>query len=182
MATTEVTIARYRHFKPDVKATGADDEAMTEVSWHDAEAFCKWLFAKEGKSYWLPTGALLFCSFTDQQSQWKQRMGMAFKTHSTGSGQAVERTEFTGYGLFAAVSFDEGKTWPVRRLISSGGPERTVSGVDHHEFTLSETMAELSGYLADCQTRDGMVQLISSKNHYVFNLAWLKALPPPPAK
>ena len=41
-------------------------------------------------------------------------------------------------------------------------------------------MAESGGYLAACQTRDGNIQLISSKNHYVFNLAWLKALPPAP--
>jgi hypothetical protein len=28
--------------------------------------------------------------------------------------------------------------------------------------------------------RDGLIQLISSKNHYVFNLAWLRELPPKP--
>lgn len=43
-------------------------------------------------------------------------------------------------------------------------------------------MSEPSGYLAACQTRDGMIQLISSKNHYVFNLGWVKELPPAPAK
>src|SRR5438128_809467 len=32
MAATEVTVAQYRQFKPDMKATGADDEAVTEVS------------------------------------------------------------------------------------------------------------------------------------------------------
>jgi hypothetical protein len=56
-----------------------------------------------------------------------------------------------------------------------------VSGVDKNEFTLSDTMAEPSGYLAACQTRDGLIQLISSKNHYVFNLQWLKELPKKPA-
>ena len=43
-------------------------------------------------------------------------------------------------------------------------------------------MAESGGYLAAIQTRDGNVQLISSKNHYVFNLAWLKTLPAAPRK
>ena len=33
------------------------------------------------------------------------------------------------------------------------------------------------GTLAACQTRDGMVQLISSRNHYAFNLAWAKQPP-----
>ncbi|MCX6897660.1 MAG: SUMF1/EgtB/PvdO family nonheme iron enzyme [Verrucomicrobia bacterium] len=117
----------------------------------------------------LREGPLLFCSFTDEQRYWSRRKGMSFKT--------ADGTEFTGYGLFAAVSFDEGKTWPLRRLVTPGGPERTVAGVDKRVFTLSDTMAEPSGYLAACQTRDGMIQLISSKNHYVFNLAWLKTRP-----
>jgi len=84
------------------------------------------------------------------------------------------KSEFTGYGLFAAVSFDEGKTWPLRKLITPGGPARTEAGIDRVQFTLSADMAEPCGYLAVCQTRDGRVQIITSKNHYVFNLAWLK--------
>jgi len=122
----------------------------------------------------LHEGPLLFCSFTDEQRYWSKRKGLPFK--------AADGTEFTGFGLFAAVSFDEGKTWPVQRLITPGGPGRTVSGVDKSEFTLSDTMAEPSGYLSVCQTRDDLIQLISSKNHYVFNLAWLKELPPAPKK
>ncbi len=118
----------------------------------------------------LREGPLLFCSFTDQSRDWKQRKGLPFK--------AADGTEFTGYGLFAAVSFDEGKTWPVRRLITPGGKDHTVNGIDRGQFTLSDTMAEPQGYLAATQTRDGHVQLITSKNHYVFNLAWLKQLPP----
>ena len=40
--------------------------------------------------------------------------------------------------------------------------------------------AEPQGYLAAVQGRDGNIQLITSKNHYVFNLAWLKQFPPAP--
>ncbi|MBI5686823.1 MAG: SUMF1/EgtB/PvdO family nonheme iron enzyme [Verrucomicrobia bacterium] len=120
----------------------------------------------------LREGPLLFCSFTDQWRDWKKRKGMSFK--DAGGGQ------FTGYGLLAALSYDDGKTWPVQRLLTPGGTARTVNGIDRVEFTLSDTMAEPCGYLAACQTRDGSIQLITSKNHYVFNLAWLKALPPPP--
>ena len=86
-------------------------------------------------------------------------------------------TSFTGYGLFAALSFDDGKTWPARRLLTPGGPERKVNGIDRLEFTLNDTSAEPSGYLAICQTRDGRVQLVTSRNHYVFNLTWLKTQP-----
>jgi len=116
----------------------------------------------------LKEGGILLCSFTDQWRDWKNRKGMSFKSKSG---------EFTGYGMFAAVSFDEGKTWPVRRLITPGGEEQSVNGIDRVMFALSDTMAEPCGYLSAAQTRDGNIQLITSKNHYAFNLAWLKALP-----
>ncbi len=122
----------------------------------------------------LREGPLLFCSFTDQWRDWKNRKGMPFRDSANG--------EFTGFGLFAALSDDDGKTWPVRKLLTPGGPERTVNGIDRVEFTMGDTMAEPCGYLAACQTRDGMIQLISSRNHYVFNLPWLKTPPPAPRK
>ena len=49
-------------------------------------------------------------------------------------------------------------------------------------FTLSASSAEPWGYFSITQARNGIVHLISSKNHYVFNLAWLKELPPEPKK
>lgn len=90
-------------------------------------------------------------------------------------------TERAYSGLFAALSEDEGKTWSVRRLISDDGPPRQVDGGGNTgKFILSAMTAEPRGYLAVCQTRDGLIQLISSKQHYSFNLAWLKASPPVP--
>jgi hypothetical protein len=41
-------------------------------------------------------------------------------------------------------------------------------------FTMSASSAETFGYLSICQTADQLIHLISSKNHYVFNLAWLE--------
>ena len=38
--------------------------------------------------------------------------------------------------------------------------------------------AKPGGYLTACQSDDGLVHLISSQQHYAFNLAWLKTLPP----
>ncbi len=122
-----------------------------------------------GPALSLSNGPLLLCSFTDQGRDWKQRKGLTFR--------AADGSEFTGYGLFAALSFDEGKTWPVRRLLTPGGPARPYPTIDRGIGELSDTLAEHVGYLAATQTRDGNIQLISSKNHYVFNLAWLKALP-----
>jgi sulfatase modifying factor 1 len=119
----------------------------------------------------LREGALLFCSFTDLSANARNPTGMSFP----GKGG-----DFTGAGLFAALSFDEGKTWPHRRLVTPGGEERSVNGIDRGQFPLSDTRAEPNGYLAAIQTRDGRIQLISSRNQYVFNLAWLQALPDRP--
>jgi hypothetical protein len=123
----------------------------------------------------LREGPILLCSFTDQWSEFYKgnRQGMTFKSKDG---------EFTGYGLFAAVSYDEGKTWPDRRLITPGGPAREVNTINRAVFTMSDTMAEPQGYLAVTQSRDGRIQLITSKNHYAFNLAWVKQLPPAPKK
>lgn len=120
----------------------------------------------------LREGPILLCSFTDQGLLWKQRKGLTFK--------AADGSTFHGYGLFAALSFDEGQTWPVRRLVTPGGPAHEIPTIDRGMFTVSDTMAEIGGYLTATQTRDGNIQLLSSRNHYTFNLAWLKALPPKP--
>ncbi len=79
------------------------------------------------------------------------------------------------YGMFAALSFDEGKTWPIKRLITAGGPAREIDGGGNTgKFIMDDNHAEPRGYLAATQTPNGLIQLISSKQHYVFNLAWLK--------
>ena len=119
----------------------------------------------------LQEGALLFCSFTDLSANARSPKGMTFQS---------QKGDFNGAGLFAAISFDDGKTWPHKRLVTPGGKERIVNGIDRNLFPLSDTRAEHNGYLAAIQTRDGRIQLISSRNHYVFDLAWLKALPTGP--
>jgi hypothetical protein len=79
-------------------------------------------------------------------------------------------------GLFGALSYDNGRTWPIRKLITPGGPAREVDGGGNtHEFTLSATTAEPRGYMAGVQTPDGIIHLISSKQYYAFNLKWLKS-------
>ena len=84
-------------------------------------------------------------------------------------------------GLFGALSFDEGRTWPVKRLITDDKPARRMDGGGNtHRFTMSETEAEPRGYMSVCQAPNGLIHLLSSKLHYAFNLAWLKT-PMPPA-
>lgn len=114
-------------------------------------------------------GPIVVFSFTDQWRDWKKRKGVTFK--------AAGGRDFTGYGLFAAVSYDEGKTWPVRRLVTPGGAEQQVNTIDRVEIPISDTLAEGCGYLAAMQARDANIHLITSRTHYVLNHAWLKQLP-----
>ncbi len=84
--------------------------------------------------------------------------------------------ERTVSGLFGALSFDEGETWPVRRLVTDDGPPREIDGGGNTgRFILSRDSAEPRGYLSVCQAADGVIHLIGSKQHYAFDLAWLKA-------
>jgi hypothetical protein len=109
----------------------------------------------------LQEGPILFVSFTDR------RRGMMIPD--------AAGTERKVFGMFAALSFDEGKSWPVKRLITDGGPARKLDGGGNTgKFVMDRTHAEPRGYLAATQTSDGLIHLISSKQYYVFNLAWLK--------
>ncbi len=81
--------------------------------------------------------------------------------------------EFEGYGMYAALSYDEGETWPVKKLITPG--EGEYDGGGHtHDFTATPTIAEHAGYLSVTQTPDNVIHLISSRLHYQFNLAWVE--------
>jgi formylglycine-generating enzyme len=64
MAATDVTNRQYEQFDPDHRQwrgtdgiSTRDDEAVVFVSHDDAERFCQWLSAREGKPYRLPTEA-----------------------------------------------------------------------------------------------------------------------------
>ncbi len=79
-------------------------------------------------------------------------------------------------GLFAALSYDEGETWPVRRLITDDGPGRwLVGGAWTGRFRMSRDTAEPQGYLSVTQTPDGVIHLIASALHYELNRAWVEA-------
>ena len=81
--------------------------------------------------------------------------------------------DFEGHGLFAALSFDGGKTWPRMKLLVDGR-HRTLDGRGStHEFTMDATHGEPKGYLTAVQTPDAIIHLISSGIYYHFNLAWL---------
>jgi formylglycine-generating enzyme required for sulfatase activity len=113
----------------------------------------------------LKEGPLFLASFTDEMEI----------TDSARHKHAVS-------GLFGALSFDDGDSWPVRRLITDDGPPRKLDGgAWTGEFIMDQTHAEPKGYMSVCQGPDGLINLISSALHYQFNIAWLKA-PMPPLK
>ena len=118
----------------------------------------------------LREGPILLVSFTDFRPaalKSKEPTGLLIED-SSGKQRRV-------FGMYAALSFDEGRTWPVRKLVTAGGAPRELDGGAHTDlFTMDDTHAEPAGYLAATQTPDGVVHLISSALHYRFNLAWLR--------
>lgn len=85
-------------------------------------------------------------------------------------------------GLFSALSYDDGETWQNIRLISDDGPDREIETMDGRPFIMGLNSAEPGGYLAVMQGKNGIIHLISSKQHYRFNYAWLKEPPPSEAR
>ncbi|WP_020617357.1 SUMF1/EgtB/PvdO family nonheme iron enzyme [Paenibacillus daejeonensis] len=82
-------------------------------------------------------------------------------------------------GLFAAVSLDDGETWPYKRLVTTdedGG--KWDGGAWTGEFRMDRSHAEPKGYLAMVQAKNGLIHLLSSRIHYCFNLDWVMALSP----
>lgn len=112
----------------------------------------------------LKEGPILLVSFTHHPQV--EYGGMMFKNK--------EDTEFKGKGLYAALSYDEGKTWPVKKLITPGAGTFNGGGWTG-DFTATLQQAEPRGYLSATQTPDNIIHLISSRLHYRFNLKWLES-------
>jgi sulfatase modifying factor 1 len=125
----------------------------------------------------LREGPLLVCSFTDRLArQNPQGATIGSRSLADRDGMMVQDGkggQYKGYGLFAALSWDDGKTWPIRRLILPGILPVHCQATDGRPITLTNREAEPAGYLGTTQDHQGRIHLISSRNHYVFNLAWL---------
>lgn len=127
----------------------------------------------------LREGPLLFISFGGEKIWDSPRK----TTITRPGGKDMTITDASGTqravsGMYAALSFDEGETWPMRRLISDDGPDREVESTMRRTFIMGKSSAENFGYLSACQGKNGLIHLISDKNHYSFNLAWLKTPSP----
>jgi len=114
----------------------------------------------------LAEGPLLLVSFTCHPTRTPSgERGMTFEENGR---------EYKGYGMFAALSYDEGKTWPVRKLLADGKERILNGGAWTQFFRMDSTHAEPRGYLAAVQAPNGTIHLLSSRIHYAFNLKWLE--------
>lgn len=119
----------------------------------------------------LNEGPLLLVSFTNHPYAVNEEIdkGMMF-TDTSGKS-------YKGYGLYAALSFDDGQTWPVKKLLTDGKSRFLDGGAWTGFFEMDATHAEPRGYLAATQTPDNVIHLISSHQHYRFTLPWLQKKP-----
>ncbi len=115
----------------------------------------------------LREGPLMLVSFTGGRDDEKY---MKIKDASGGFREVT--------GLFAALSHDDGKTWPHIRLISDDKPDRDAETRNSKKCTIGFTSAEPQGYMSACQGTNGIIHVVSSWNHYAFNTKWLETLPP----
>ena len=82
-------------------------------------------------------------------------------------------------GMYSAISHDDGETWTNYRPVSDDGPERRIESFDGFAVQFGISRSEPVGYLAACQAPNGLIHLVSSRNHYAFSYTWL--VTPPPA-
>ncbi len=80
---------------------------------------------------------------------------------------------FSENGMTIHLSYDEGESWPVKKLLTDGSGLETEGGAWTGDFKMDAGHAEPKGYFACTQTPDGVIHLISSRLHYRFNLAWI---------
>jgi len=119
----------------------------------------------------LREGPLLLVSFTHDFFKYRLVPALAPAMYVTDAAGQRRRI----FGMFAALSFDDGKTWSCRKPVTPGGPPRKLTGVTlTGDVTFDATHAEPRGYLSGCQTPDGIIHIISSGLHYAFNVTWVK--------
>lgn len=84
----------------------------------------------------------------------------------------------TVYGMYAAVSFDEGRSWPesYRKVVSDlkGDQELVLHTAPwQRSNTISKNVGQVGGYMIATQTPDGMIHLTDGNIIYTFNLEWI---------
>jgi formylglycine-generating enzyme len=83
--------------------------------------------------------------------------------------------------LCICISYDDGATWPVRRLLTDESGDQGVIGMSHARIYMGPGNSEPTAYVSMTQTRNGLIHVISSMNHYEFNLKWAESGPAAPS-
>jgi formylglycine-generating enzyme len=100
----------------------------------------------------LNEGPLLALWYTDTTGKSKDQMeGIEV--------QGADGRTHTGYGLYASLSFDEGKSWVSPKIIPLNASD-----------PLTGTR---SGYITAVQTPDNMIHIANSHLYWCFNMAWI---------
>src|SRR6202012_2782383 len=78
------------------------------------------------------------------------------------------------------ISYDDGETWPVRRLLTDSQRDHGVAGMSGGRIYMGPGNAEPTGDVTITQARNHVIHVISSVNHYAFNLKWAETGPQNP--
>ncbi len=116
----------------------------------------------------LKEGPLLLLSFTDDYVGTSKRpiTGILIKD--------AEGSERRIFGAFAALSYDNGVTWPTIRPLSAGCPPKPMTSVRDGAWTMDATHGIIGGYFSGSQSPDGIIHVADSRYYYRFNLGWLE--------
>ncbi len=178
---------------------GPDGEAGTALhvskdggkTWKDTGSIIKGIHAglvelKDGRLMALGRGnaidGCMPCSISEDGGKTWSYKATQFPPIGSGQRLVLRRLQegplmlcsFGENGLYVALSYDEGATWPVNKLLTDGKTRTLDGGAWTGTFTLDATHAEPKGYLACTQSPDGTIHLLSSRVHYRFNLAWVE--------
>lgn len=127
MGKYEVTNGQFRHFKSDHNSgefqgvsLNGDEQPVVRVSWEDAQAFCRWLSSKSGKTVRLPSEA-------EWEYACRSGDGRVFPWGNTwpppnGSGNYADETakgKFSSWGIIGGYRDGYAGTGPVGSFSSN---------------------------------------------------------------
>ena len=149
MSETEVTADQFRQFRADYQGPAPFPSCAAGISWTEADAFCKWLGAKEGRPYRLPTEAEweYACRAGSNSLFWSGDTLPAEDTNPfglKGMHTGVAEWCYDWHGLYP----DEDQTDPVGR---ASGFTRVVrgGGVEVHPFERADLEGKSEGQRAE---------------------------------
>jgi len=159
----------------DARMTMSVSEDMGRSWQYRASVFPDITWSQRAILIRLREGPLFLASFAGQSTVYDAQGKPA--TKDNGADMAVNDAAGRPRkirGLFGALSFDEGETWPVCRVITGESAPKRYPLNRGNYFMMDAGTGEPEGYLTASQAPGGLIHLITSQRHYAFNAAWLK--------